>query len=1184
MRSDRILLRALVLLVLGCGASPAFAGGPLLLFDPSTQTPYAYGPSVPVITDLGTLGPVTNAQADVLTANAAAEWSGVATSSFSASVTGDFSSRGLPDITAANATQILNVDNTGDGIFVVYDTDGSIFTNVFGTPPGVLGVASPERAVGSTITESWVFLNGTTIDAGDLPNADSWAGVVTHEMGHSINMAHTQTNGAIIFIGDARGPGGCTAPYPTGGLTLADTETMYPFIDPSPGSTGVQQATIEHLDDTATLSDIYPAAGFPGNFGIIEGVIYDTDGVTPLTGVNVIARNVADPFTDSQSALSGDFTQGATGPDGRYRLTGLTPGADYVVYVDEIEQGGFSTTPVQPLPAPEEFWNASESRFPSSDDPCDVDFLNVAAGQTITADIILNGLDPDPIVNVTPASLAFTLAPGDVGLLGLSIENLATAPAQDLNWTISGVQPPPGTTPIDGVASVEGPAFRRDSGLRATDPVVARQCSDCGAEHDARITPLEMGDLAKRAGTINDGSFELGPFGGAWTETSTNFGTPICDTGTCGSGGGSGPRTGTYWTWFGGFTGGTESGSVSQSVILPDGSDCELQFYLELPVCDTATDFMRVLVDGVEVYRIDGGDALCGTLGYSLQTVDLSSFADGAPHTITFESTTVAAGGGATNFFLDDVALVEQLATCSWLSATPSAGSTPPGGSSAVSVQADATGLAEGTYFCELRIESNDPANPTVVVPVQLDVVAPTVIEASVSTAAPGPVSIPARPDGSGRPLTQALFWDGTVGNPNSTVDATITVQLFDPLGVPIVGFPAENIGVVAQAGGWTECGTLALTADGPTDVNGVTTISGVLSAGGQSAPGELLQVVIDDPNVGTVTYAGGGAGLPIFVNSPDLSGDLLVDLVDVGAFSSIFGGAYDYAADLSWDGQINLADVGEFSQGIGGACPAAVAGGEPADGTKLPETDVIALTFDPEGSKDAIALEPGTPTDAWVVLRGPSAREGIVAWDARVRTSDNVVIHESEPVASTLNVGREGDFVVGFAQARSASEASGLVLLRLRLSVEDDAPAYLWLEPSRRSLHALPTVAVADGMRAARPVSGSPEVAVASLNEVGGDAVAPRRQLALSNTPNPFNPATEIRFSLPQRGRVELRIYDVRGQVVDVLRDEVLAAGDHVVRWNGTDRTGAAVGSGVYYSSLRTDEGTLTRKMLLVK
>lgn len=91
-------------------------------------------------------------------------------------------------------------------------------------------------------------------------------------------------------------------------------------------------------------------------------------------------------------------------------------------------------------------------------------------------------------------------------------------------------------------------------------------------------------------------------------------------------------------------------------------------------------------------------------------------------------------------------------------------------------------------------------------------------------------------------------------------------------------------------------------------------------------------------------------------------------------------------------------------------------------------------------------------------------------------------------------------------------------------------------------------------------------------------------RELMLSTAPNPFNPSTSIEFALPAAGRTQIRIYDVRGQLVRRLFEQDLDAGHHAVRWNGTDDNGAHVASGVYHLRLVHSVGTLTRKLTLVE
>ena len=85
-------------------------------------------------------------------------------------------------------------------------------------------------------------------------------------------------------------------------------------------------------------------------------------------------------------------------------------------------------------------------------------------------------------------------------------------------------------------------------------------------------------------------------------------------------------------------------------------------------------------------------------------------------------------------------------------------------------------------------------------------------------------------------------------------------------------------------------------------------------------------------------------------------------------------------------------------------------------------------------------------------------------------------------------------------------------------------------------------------------------------------------------NYPNPFNPTTEIAFALSEAGTVQLAIYDLLGREVTLLVSERLSAGEYQVSWDGNDRRGASVASGVYLYRLQTDFGAKSRKLLLIR
>ncbi len=97
----------------------------------------------------------------------------------------------------------------------------------------------------------------------------------------------------------------------------------------------------------------------------------------------------------------------------------------------------------------------------------------------------------------------------------------------------------------------------------------------------------------------------------------------------------------------------------------------------------------------------------------------------------------------------------------------------------------------------------------------------------------------------------------------------------------------------------------------------------------------------------------------------------------------------------------------------------------------------------------------------------------------------------------------------------------------------------------------------------------GTPTVAVNTLEQ---------------NYPNPFNPQTTIAFSLKERGKVKIDVYNVNGELVKTLLDENRDAGADKVTWNGTNNANQPVSSGVYFYKLVTNNFSQTKKMVLLK
>jgi hypothetical protein len=381
------LLAAAALLA---AATPAHATGPLA--NCASGRPWVWpegGAQIPFHTDLGNLGPHSNAAAVGLVQSAFDIWAAVPTSTASYVHAGP-----LPeDVDASNFAPYYDPEAPDGLSAVVFDETGEIFELLFGADSGILGFAGPEWGYvypWCEVIEGTAFLNGA-----EFTDPTYAFDVMVHEFGHYTGLGHAAVNGQL-FLGDASGP----SPHDTFGspADISVIETMYPFYFGPGSGTGSLAA-----DDIAGVSTLYPPDGFFAATGSIAGTVYDLDGLTRRSGVNVIARNLAHPFEDAVSALSGDYTDSTSQDDpvvGTYVLNGLTPGATYAVYVDEIFAGAYST-PTITLPGPEEFYSgaAESDNVASADPPADFVGVAAAAGQPATGiDVILNApRENDPL-------------------------------------------------------------------------------------------------------------------------------------------------------------------------------------------------------------------------------------------------------------------------------------------------------------------------------------------------------------------------------------------------------------------------------------------------------------------------------------------------------------------------------------------------------------------------------------------------------------------------------------------------------------------------------------------------------------------------------------------------------------------------------------------------------------------
>ncbi|MCA0355054.1 MAG: carboxypeptidase regulatory-like domain-containing protein [Chloroflexi bacterium] len=312
-----------------------------------------------------------------------------------------------------------------------------------------------------------------------------------------------------------------------------------------------------------------------------------------------------------------------------------------------------------------------------------------------------------PCLDVDTTPISETVGINTITTQTLTLDNNGAAP---LTWTIAELAASGRQAPSGEVATRKPvPAHLRSAGSKQTAPA-AEVVQDGSFE-----------------ATVAAGNSNSNPF---WSQSSTNFGVVFCTTACDPNSTSDVPHTGTWFAWFGGIdnTMPTETATMQQSFVAPTGSSGTLSFWMFITaVADRPNDFMRVLIDGNEVYRVTNPERT-GFPTYTLVEVPInaSALAAGTNHTLTVES--VVQAGGNSNFFLDDISLdLSGGASCvadaaPWVRSVPNSGTIAADGSANVALEFNTNGLAAGLHTVNLCIQTNDTAQPNVQIPVTINV------------------------------------------------------------------------------------------------------------------------------------------------------------------------------------------------------------------------------------------------------------------------------------------------------------------------------------------------------------------------------------------------------------------------------------------------------------------------------
>lgn len=196
--------------------------------------------------------------------------------------------------------------------------------------------------------------------------------------------------------------------------------------------------------------------------------------------------------------------------------------------------------------------------------------------------------------------------------------------------------------------------------------------------------------------------------------------------------------------------------------------------------------------------------------------------------------------------------------------------------------------------------------------------------------------------------------------------------------------------------------------------------------------------------------------------------------------------------------------------------------------------------------------------------------------WDIRTSVELNAFSAAAESYQGVIiswRTTRETDNL-GFDVLRSTVERGGYIKITSRLLPSREDGAYTFRDSSAvagtRYFYMLE-----DLSRGGTRMQHGPVAVTLQL---------PDRYSLEQNFPNPFNPATAVRFQLPRADRVQLVIVNTLGQQIRTLVAGRIEAGYHAVIWDGRDDRGERVASGIYYCRLVTAGFQAVKKMLLIK
>ena len=273
-----------------------------------------------------------------------------------------------------------------------------------------------------------------------------------------------------------------------------------------------------------------------------------------------------------------------------------------------------------------------------------------------------------------------------------------------------------------------------------------------------------------------------------------------------------------------------------------------------------------------------------------------------------------------------------------------------------------------------------------------------------------------------------------------------------------------------------------------------------------------------------------------------DFNGDMVVDFLDVFAFADAFG-SNDTQFDVDGDGEVGFPDFFRLAADFGKRVAKLMAVERP--------TRSGSLTLESRQANASLEL---SLVAADIGVRGYGA---VVEYDPTAFRLESVTDAGSamrarggKPLLLTHEDVHGEVHIVGSRTAGAAGVDGTLARLRFEPVVKEAVGVFRVRQAAvRRS----------DGLLVEPEHLGQIEA-----------RLLPASFSLEANYPNPFNPTTSIPLGLPRQGEVNLDVFDVLGQKIRTLVDDGMAAGFHLISWDGRDDDGRQVGAGMYLYRLK--------------